>query len=204
MWWCSCFFGTWTPHCCIRRQRKKTVISVPSAKWEVNLKIVLTFKTEDSLFRLGTKWSINCIFYWRFWHAVKHSVGSLFSLPLRKIILSEWCSRKMSIYALWNKNRPHYLGLSTFSPTPWNKAASKSPKTRLLPSLKSLNRCGLAILCVLHVQCEDIFIDPHNFKSLHEGQELGYLSMQSRSLKALSRNLEPDRQSCSSGSKNSL
>lgn len=53
---------------------------------------------QDSLFRLGTKWSISYIFYSHFWHVVKHSAGSLFSLPLRKIILSEWCSREMSVF----------------------------------------------------------------------------------------------------------
>lgn len=99
--WCSFFFlllGTWNHLCCIRWQRKKTVISVPSAKREVNLKILSEFKMQDSLFHLGTKWSINCIFYSHFWLVVKNSAGSLLSLPLRKIILIEWCSREMSIF----------------------------------------------------------------------------------------------------------
>lgn len=78
IWWCSFFWGgvAWTHHCCIRWQRKKTVIAVPSAKREVNLKILSAFKMQDSLFHLGKKWSTNCIFYSNFWHKVKHSAGS--------------------------------------------------------------------------------------------------------------------------------
>lgn len=57
------------------------------------------------------------------------------------------------------------------------------PEIRLRVKAQKLGCCLLWSLLifvgrcsyVLHVQCEDIFIDPHNFKSLREGQELGFI-----------------------------